>query len=102
MEMHEFLINNLQSRIKLLEDTVNLLKDYNESLKERDNDLKMQIIELKSGHFCCLEPHCPNQVVQRIFLVKSLYEGFFGVFLFWFSFFAEKIHFFCVFFVRIK
>ena len=57
---------HLQSRIKLLEDTVDLLKDYNEFLKERNNDLKMQIIELKSGHFCCLETHCPNRVVQRI------------------------------------
>ena len=66
MEMHEFLINHLQSRIKLLEDTVDLLKDYNESLKERNNDLKMQIIELKSGHLCCLEPHCTHRVVQRI------------------------------------
>lgn len=59
MEMHEFLINHLQNRIKLLEDTVDLLKDYNDSLKERNNDLKLQIIELKSGHLCCLATHCP-------------------------------------------
>lgn len=65
-KQEEIFIESLQSRIKLLEDTVNLLKDYNWSLKERNNDLKMQIIELKSGHFYCLEPHCPHRVLQRI------------------------------------
>ena len=66
MDRQKFLINHLQNRIKLLEDTVDLLKDYNDTLKERNNDLKMQIIEMKSGYFCCLELHCPHRVVQRI------------------------------------
>lgn len=57
---------HLQSRIKLLEDTVDLLKDYNNFLKESNKRLEIQIEELKSGHFCCLETNCPNRVVQRI------------------------------------
>lgn len=65
-KQEEILIESLQSRIKLLEDTVDLLKDYNDSLKERNNDLELQIIELKSGHLCCLETNCPNRVLQRI------------------------------------
>ena len=59
MEMHEFLINHLQNRIKLLEDIVDLLKDYNDSLKERNNDLKLQIIELKVGYFSVWKPIAP-------------------------------------------
>ena len=59
-------IEHLQDRIKLLEDTVELLKDYNKFLKERNINLEIQIEELKSGHFCCLETNCPNRVVQRI------------------------------------
>lgn len=56
----------LQDRIKLLEDTINLLKDYNNFLKESNKKLEVQIEELKSGHFCCLETNCPNRVIQRI------------------------------------
>ena len=59
-------IEHLQDRIKLLEDTVEQLKDYNKFLKERNINLEIQIEELKSGHFCCLETNCPNRVVQRI------------------------------------
>ena len=59
-------IEHLQDRIKLLEDTVELLKDYNKFLKERNINLEIQIEELKSGYFCCLETNCPNRVVQRI------------------------------------
>ena len=65
-KQEEILIESLLNRIKLLEDTVDLLKDYNDSLKERNNDLKLQIIELKSGHLCCLATHCPHRVGQRI------------------------------------
>lgn len=46
---------HLQDRIKLLEDTVELLKDYNKFLKEKNINHEIQIEELKSGHFCCLE-----------------------------------------------
>ena len=51
---------------KLQNEMIDLLKDYNDFLKERNNDLKMQIIEMKSGHLCCLETNCPNRVLQRI------------------------------------
>ena len=66
MDRQESLISYLQSRIKSQNEMIDLLKDYNDSLKERNNDLKMQIIEMKSGHLCCLEPNCPNRVLQRI------------------------------------
>lgn len=66
MDRQESLISYLQSRIKSQNEMIDQLKDYNDSLKERNNDLKMQIIEMKSGHLCCLEPNCPNRVVQRI------------------------------------
>jgi hypothetical protein len=66
MDRQESLISYLQSRIKSQNEMIDLLKDYNDSLKERNNDLKMQIIEMKSGHLCCLEPNCPNRVAQRI------------------------------------
>ena len=66
MDRQESLISYLQSRIKSQNEMIDLLKDYNDSLKEWNNDLKMQIIEMKSGHLCCLEPNCPNRVVQRI------------------------------------
>ena len=66
MDRQESLRSYLQSRIKSQNEMIDLLKDYNDFLKERNNDLKMQIIEMKSGHLCCLEPNCPNRVVQRI------------------------------------
>ncbi len=66
MDRQESLISYLQSRIKSQNEMIDLLKDYTDSLKERNNDLKMQIIEMKSGYFCCLELHCPHRVVQRI------------------------------------
>ena len=62
----EKIIEQLQSRIKSQNEIIDLLMDYNDSLKERNNDLKMQIIEMKSGHLCCLEPNCTHRVVQRI------------------------------------
>ena len=52
--------------IKLLEDTIDLLKDYNEFLKQKNKELTVQIDELKSGKYCCLETNCQNRVVQRI------------------------------------
>ena len=66
IDRKELLINHLRSRIKSLDEMINLLKDYNKFLKERNINLEIQIEELKSGHFCCLETNCPNRVVQRI------------------------------------